>query len=260
MIKRILVTRPESQSGPLIKAIAAQGDCPIALPLLVIEAIDGDSPAIELQAIIDKVINLANYQHVIFISTNAVQFSWRWIDQYWPQLPVQQTWYAIGRATAAEIENLDVDVQQSGISMNSEALLSHPLLQQLSSQRVLIVRGQGGREHLKAQLQHRGAQVDYCEVYKRQAVVHKKGILEKMLIDGIDILTLSSAETIQRLLDQAMMDSKQGEILQIPVIVPGRRLFKVATELGFKHIIEAENAGLQAMLKAITTTTKTINS
>lgn len=249
--KRILVTRPEAQSEPLLKAIAEQGDMPIALPLLKIESIDAAADQVAKQTVIDKVVALANYQHVIFISTNAVQSAWYWIDQYWPQLPVKQTWYAVGQATAKEIQKLHLKVEQAGTAMNSESLLSHQYLQRLDHQKVLIVRGVGGREHLKSVLQARGAQVDYCEVYQRQGVCYDKGVFANILASGVDILTATSAETIQRLLDQAMMDGKQGETLQIPLVIPGQRLVDFAEELGFTHIIKAENAGLQAMLKAL---------
>ena len=241
-------------------AITQQGNIAIALPLLAIAPVDDGADSELKQAVIDKVIDLALYQHVIFISTNAVQCAWHWIDRYWPQLPIAQSWYAIGKATAAEITRLDISVKQAGAAMNSDALLSHADLQNLQQQKVLIVRGQGGREHLKTVLQSRGAQVDYCEVYKRHGVSHEKGVLAAILAEGLDFLTVSSAETIQRLLDQAMIDAIQGEILQIPIVVPGSRLFDVARSSGFTQIVQADNAGLQEMLKALKTTKKTINS
>lgn len=254
---RILVTRPDAQSGPLIEAIQAQGDVAIALPLLKITPIAVEAANAESQAIINRIVNLAQYQHVIYISTNAVKCAWSWIDQYWPQLPAQQTWYAIGQATAAQISALDVPVEQAGVAMNSESLLAHPQLQVLDNQKVLIMRGQGGREYLKKALEARGAAVDYCEVYQRQPILHKSGTLLNIINKGIDFLTLSSAETIQQLLDQAMMDKILEEVLQIPLIVPGKRLNKAAVDKGFVHVFPAENAGLQAMLNVVKKLKKT---
>lgn len=250
----ILVTRPAAQNGPLVSAIEATGHHAVILPLLEITAFERQSQPQQCQDITDKVLNLAHYQHVIFISTNAVTTAWQWIDQYWPQLPVGQTWYAIGNVTAAAINALDVDVEQAGTSMNSESLLLHPDLQVLHEQKVLIVRGQGGREHLKTVLQQRGASVDYCEVYARHKLRYQQGELGKILAKGLDLLTVTSAETIQQLLDQAIIDSLQGEILQLPIVVPGERLFEVAKSRGFKQVVQAENAGLKAMLTAIKTT------
>ena len=245
---RILVTRPQSQSGPLIESIQAQGDEVVAMPLLSIQALT--SPAAK-EAIKQRILQLADYQHVIFISTNAVHNAWQWMDMYWPQLPIRQQWYAIGNATADAITALGVEAEQAGVSMNSESLLSHADLQNLDYQKVLIFRGLGGREHLKNALEQRGAQVDYCEVYQRQNVSYEKGYLASILSDKLDILTITSSETIQRLLDQAIIDKVLNNLLQLPLIAPGERLHKIALDEGFQQVYKAENAGLVAMQSAI---------
>ncbi len=251
MEQRILVTRPEAQSGPLIAALKAQGDVPVALPLITITAYNEDEHPQQSQQIKNTIQRLDEYQHIICISTNAVNSAWGWIDRYWPQPPTRQNWYAIGEATAATLKQYITDVEQAGKAMNSDSLLAHDKLQSLENQKVLIFRGKGGREYLKTELEKRGAHVDYCEVYKRQAVTYNNGELNKLFIDGLDFLTVTSTETIQLLLDNAMIDGIKREVIQLPLIAPGNRVCKFAKAAGFIHVIEAENAGLTAMLEAI---------
>ena len=251
MNSRILVTRPEAQSGPFIAALKAQGDIPLELPLMQITAYNEEQHDQQCRLITQTIQKLDQYQHVICISTNAVDSAWFWVDRYWPQLPARQIWYAIGEVTAATLKQYVSDVEQSGKAMNSESLLQHPGLQSLNNQKVLIFRGKGGREYLKEQLELRGAQVDYCEVYERQAVSYNNGEFRTYLQSGIDFLAVTSAETIQLLLDQAMIDGITREVKKLPLIAPGKRVANFAREAGFQQVIEAENAGLKAMLEAI---------
>ena len=245
---RILVTRPAAQSAPFIASISANGDEAVALPLLAIEPVTDE---VVIEQAKQRILQLADYKHVIFISTNAVHYAWSLIDCYWPQLPVRQQWYAIGKATAGAIHALDIEAEQAGISMNSEALLSHPDLQKIDFEKVLIVRGQGGREHLKVCLQKRGAQVDYCEVYRRQHLRYPQGHLAQPMFEKLDILTITSGETIQQLYDQAIIDGTLEHLLNIPLVAPGERLVKKALANGFQKVYKAENAGLDAMHDAI---------
>lgn len=256
MPKRILVTRPEAQSGPLTSAIETQGDVAVALPLLaIIPFTETDAPQ-ACASIRQRIQHLADYQHVIFISTNAVDAGFDWIDRFWPQLPAGQIWYAIGQATAERLRHHTVEAEQAGPAMNSESLLQHPNLQALQQQKVLIVRGDGGRDYLREQLQARGATVDYCDVYQRMPCSYPPGTLKKLLNQGLDFLTVTSTETIQQLLDQAIIDGVQNHITATTLIVPGLRVAAFARQKGFRHICVADNAGVAAMLEALHKNTK----
>lgn len=248
---RILVTRPALQNSQLLEALVEAGHSAIAMPMLRIIEFSVSGQPQECLAIKNQVAKLDEYQHVIFVSTNAAKLGADWIDQYWPQLPMGQRYYAIGKATRAVLAAEDFPVEQSSALMNSEGLLDHEQLQQLEQQRVLIFRGVGGREHLRQTLSSRGARVDYCEVYCRDKISYKNQELRQYLEKQLDILTITSAETIQQLLDHAIIDDIKNEITEIPLVAPGNRLSQLAKELGFKRVVEADNAGLDAMLSAV---------
>ncbi len=257
---RILVTRPESQAGELVSALQACGAETALLPMMQIKPVtdqaDADNATAKL--IKSQVLDLDQYQHVIFISTNAVNYGVAWIERYWPQLPVGICWYAIGAATAAALHShgiqTEMHTQIMAGSMNSEALLSLPALQQLSGSKALIFRGCGGRETLAQTLRERGAQADYCEVYQRQPAIHPRGILKSFIANRGDRLLMSSVtsgETLENLLDTARKDKVYEQLLELPLLLPGKRVAQLAREHGFKRVLVAENAGVEAFLKEL---------
>ena len=142
--------------------------------------------------------------------------------------------------------------------MNSEALLALPELQRLSGQRVLIVRGVGGRGWLRKVLTERGASVDYLEVYRRE----RSGTLPEQVIadidsGGFDYITASSGETVENIVSLVDSDS-HPQLLEVPVVVPGERVAAIARRCGFTRIIQATNAGDDAMIGAIVTASNSI--
>lgn len=247
MKKRVLVTRPLEQNAELLQALAVAGFEAQALPLLQIEAFD--ELHVQATALIKNTIQrLDEYDHVIFISTNAVKTGFFWIDQYWPQLPVRTTWYGIGKATTTCLQQWVAKVERCGEAMNSESLLLHPQLQTLNHQKILIVRGLGGRSYLREILEQRGAKVDYCEVYQRQPVLYTQQELAHSVQQGLSAITASSGETLHLLLEQAVNDGIKESIQCLPIIVPGQRVAVLAKSLGYNNIWVAENAGVDAML------------
>jgi uroporphyrinogen-III synthase len=251
MNKRILVTRPAAQNAGFVQALAQRGDVPLIMPLLAIETFTIEQHTTECEAIKGLIQRLDEYQHIIFISTNAVAAAGWWIDRYWPQLPVRQHCYAIGQATAEQMAKvLGMMPLQAHGAMNSEALLQQAELQAIQGEKILIVRGQGGREQLRQVLQQRGARVDYCEVYRRLPIRYENKALATLLASGIDVLTITSGETLQLLLEQAVNDGIKDNIQRLPIVVPGQRIAALAKRSGFQQVIIAENAGVAAMLQA----------
>jgi uroporphyrinogen-III synthase len=250
MPRRILVTRPLAQNAALLDALRQQGDTPIVLPLIYIKPYTESEHSQQCALIKNTIQRLDEFQHLIFISTNAVSGAEYWFDRYWPQLPIAPFWYAIGNATASQLAQFVDAVEQSGEAMNSESLLAHPRLQHIKDHKILIFRGAGGRNHLKEVLEQRGARVEYCEVYERQAIHYHAQELSKLLIQGIDLLTVSSGETLHLLLEQAVNDGIKDVIQSLPIVVPGKRVADIAKTKGFQQIITADNAGVAAFLSA----------
>lgn len=253
---RVLVTRPLAQNQGLVKALISAEMTPVIYPLLSIQGFP-PTASDHYPLIRTQVQRLAEFDVLIFISTNAANIACEWFDAYWPQLPIQ-SWFAIGKATSGALEAHNLLGQPAiiadSMAMNSESLLALPALQSplISGKRVMIVRGVGGRETLKQTLQERGASIEYLEVYQRQFVDHPKHAFATCLAGGLQVLTITSGESLDKLLEEAMMNKKLAEVLALPLVVPSLRLYEKAESMGFLRPFCAKNAGVKAMLDTIT--------
>ena len=133
--KRILICRPEPAASELANALSAFGAECQTLPMLHIEAIEVGAE--ERQ----HIMNLDHYQHVIVISQHAAELGIEQIDTYWPQVPVEQQWYAIGRKTAESLETADLNIAKPGHDLSSEKLLEHAAFRQVKGDKILILKG-----------------------------------------------------------------------------------------------------------------------
>jgi uroporphyrinogen-III synthase len=112
-------------------------------------------------------------------------------------------------------------------------LLALPSLQQVRGKRILVVRGQGGREKLATELSNRGAHVDYAEVYARRCPA---GSLREKIPAGrqVDIVVATSNEIIDNLLTLAGAQDR-GWLCGLPLIVFSARNDQHARACGFSR-------------------------
>ena len=242
----VLVTRPEGQAGPLLESLASAGFSACHQPLLELLPL-----ATLPQQVRQAVLDLDGYQHVIFISANAVRFGLDTIDDYWPQLPAGVHWYAIGDKTADLLSQRGLAPLTPGAEMSSEGLLALPSLAQVAGDRVLIVKGVGGRDTLRDTLAERGARVDELACYERRCPDLAEGALARLL-QGQDVgaIAISSGEGLQNLL--ALLSGEEStKFRDIVLIVPSRRVEKMARDAGFDWVEVAANASDEAVLAAL---------
>lgn len=241
----VLVTRPAHQSAPLCALIAAEGARALSLPAIEILPPQDPTPAAALFA------TLPQYDLVIFVSANAVTYGLALLHSPWP--PALKI-AAVGARTAAALQTAGLTVDVSAPPPhNSEALLDTAALYGLAGKRVLIVRGEGGRELLADTLRARGAHVDYAQVYRRArpAPVADEIRLEQLSPETVDVVVVTSNEGLRNLAEMAR-DAQAAWVMQRPLVVIGRRAVSVAREQGYTQTPyiadEASDAGLLAAL------------
>lgn len=218
----------------------------IDIPLLAIEPV---SDACDKQAIKNQVLDLDHFSHVIFVSQNAVAHGFEWIENYWPQLPEGIHFYAVGAKTAEAVRRYNIEVIECGEAMNSEAMLALPELQQVSGQKILIFRGKGGRPKLAVELEARGAQVRYCELYERQLPKAAHAMCRAITrVNTQHIIPLFSGDTLNNLMTVLPSTINKNTIT---LVLPAERVALQARLMGFTHIHVAKNASEAAMLQTI---------
>jgi uroporphyrinogen-III synthase len=242
----VLVTRPAGQAAALCAGLEDIGFRARSLPMLELVASETLS---ELQQ--SAVQELDQYQHVIFISSNAVHFSMSWLLASWPTLPAGPTWVAIGEVTAREVRRYGVPVVSAGAGMTSESLLAQPEFQTVEGQRVLIVKGHGGRVSLRDTLIDRGARVDELCCYRRQCPAMAAGELARKIAQWqIGLILISSGEGLDNMLTLLGPEESSG-LAGVPLIVPSERVARLAKNSGFATVHAAANASDAAMLRTV---------
>ncbi len=240
------MTRPAGQAEELCTALGRLGYRVHHQPLLELEPIEELGPGQRRIA-----MQLDLYQHVIFVSANAVRFGMDCLADYWPQVPVGLNWYAVGGATASLLETYGIAAISPGEVMSSEGLLALGPLQSVEGHRVLIVRGEGGRTLLRDQLTGRGALVEELACYRRKCPVLPPGALSTLLEEsGIQLILVSSGEAMANL--QALLSPQEStKFRHIGLLVPSQRVASRAAVEGFDHVLVADNASDAAMIRAV---------
>ena len=241
----IVVTRPAQQSGSLAGRIRAAGGRAILFPVLEII----DTP--DLQPLNEAIDRLDDYQLVVFISPNAVVRAMRQVETRRRRWPAPLRVAAIGKGSVRELERFGISgVLAPERHFDSEHLLELPELQAVAGQRVVIFRGDGGRELLGDTLAARGAQVDYVECYRRtRPDADVTPLLEAWAGKTLNAVTITSSEGMRNLF--AMVGpSGQPLLQQTPLFAPHPRIAAVARELGCRNVIESApgDDGLMAAL------------
>ncbi len=242
----VLVTRPEHQAAPLCQLIEQAGGRAIRFPVLEIADIEDKG---QLIATLDR---LDEFDIAIFISPNAVNKAINFIRsrRAWPAgLAIA----AVGRGSAKALRNVDLEADIfPSRRFNSEALLELPEMQEVAGKRIVIFRGEGGREVLAETLRRRGAEVTYAEVYRRVKPKADVSRLMKHWARGeVDIITVTSNEALSNLFDLVGQLGRQW-LQKTPLVVISERAVELARGLGFKsEILVASQADDTALLAAI---------
>jgi uroporphyrinogen-III synthase len=243
----VLVTRPADQASGLCEALRNAGYRTNHQPLLELEAVEELSGK-QRRCLMD----LDSYQHVVFVSANAVRYGMDYIAGFWPQLPVGLAWYAVGSQTAALLEQSGLrGVNRPQQDMSSEGLLALPQLQQVANESVLIIRGEGGRTTLQEELERRGAQVDTLECYRRSCPALAPGEMAKLLErEQTEVVLISSGEGFTNMV-ALLSPQERTKFRDVCLIVPSSRVAEMAAESGFSRVITAANASDEAMRDAL---------
>lgn len=244
--KGILITRASGQLGTLKASVEAMGGVAYAFPVLEINF----TPAAQLQS---KLADINAEDVLIFVSMNAVYAVFERDKASLNPAVAEANICAVGLRTRQALLDmgLAVDIQAPEDQQNTEGLLQHSSLQEMSGRRVFIIRAQSGRDTLRQVLTERGASVQYIQAYQRgmPQEFNAAPILEALSNKAIDVVLLTSYDVFQNLTQ--MLGERAKDLLQhTSLIVPSVR---IADKICSTHpfgVRVAENASDEAMLAA----------
>ncbi len=234
----IIVTRPQRQAAVFAARIAALGGSPLIWPAIVI------LPPVDTVLLAQTHATLASYDIAIFVSANAVEYGAPPASEW----PAHLIAFAPGPATAEALAGVGITgTRVPGVSHDSEGLLQMPELADVSGKRIVIFRGEGGREFLGNALRGRNAVVDHVPCYRRAApTTGTEGLVEAMREQRANALTLTSAEGLDNLLAALSADGRT-QLARLPTFAGHPRIAERAKERGLAAV---ETAGGDAGLLA----------
>lgn len=245
---RLLLTRPAEECAALAQTLAERGVASSCMPLLAIEAL-AETP--EQRAVFAE---LQRYCAVIVVSKPAARLGLQLLDRHRLQPPADQPWFAVGAATAALLAERGLSSHYPDSGDDSEALLALPRLQQAiaaaPAPRVLILRGEGGREFLAERLRGQGVTVDYLPLYRRLLPGYAPGELSaRVRAERLNALVVSSGQGLEHLIELAGAD--WPELARLPLFVPSPRVAEQARRGGAQIVVDCRGASAAALLAAL---------
>ena len=267
----VVITRPAGQSSELIGQLHDAGIATLDFPLIDIAPVVDDAPLRAALAALER------YTLVVFVSPNAVDQAFARSDGIWPHaLPIGvvgpgSVQALAGHGVAAPAHRV-VSPAVSGADDESASFDSEGLFSaidaslgaaSLEGKRVLIVRGDGGREWLADRLREAGAEVEVVAAYRR--IVPEPSIggwarVHELLAGAAHAWLLTSSEGVRNLYELAQEHLTADEIAQLKratLVTPHPRIAQTARALGFDSIT-VSGAGDQRIVRALLAAVPTV--
>jgi uroporphyrinogen-III synthase len=238
MPDKVVITRPRAQADELARAVAALGRTPVVLPLLEISPLDDQS------VLAATLARLADYALVAFVSPNAIDAAFEHVRQW----PAQVTLAVLGEGSRAALARHGVSAAGATIvsppdpaHSDSEHLLATLDLPAFAGRRVLIVRGENGRELMAEAFRAAGALVETVAAYRRgvPALTPELAATLRSLLAQPNDWIITSSEALRGLLDllqQLDPDQAVAQMQHQHLIVPHARIAETARALGLARI------------------------
>ena len=229
---QVLLTRPEGENESLAGMLHDLN--------LLTRPMVSLSPLVVTPALRRTAMDLDRFDVIIFVSKNSVRYAMPLLDAYWPQFPEALTWVTVGPGTADELARYDVTATFPA-TPGSEGVLALPELRHVAGRRILIVRGQGGRELMAASLRERDAEVFYWELYERTPVHYE----DWSVLEADAVVILTSVEAL------VQFGSEVPDRAGLTAVVASTRIAEAAEAMGFQLVVNAGAASDQALYDAV---------
>lgn len=248
----VIITRPLAQATPLAQRVRDMGRHAVVFPLLDIEPLPDQA---QLRA---QLHDLRRYAMVAFVSPNAINAAFAILPSWPREVAIavvgegsRQALAAYGVTDANATIFSPKDVERT----DSQTLLDVLDMDALRGKRVLIVRGESGRELLADALRAQGVDVTPLPAYRRRAPVLDVAGRARLLtlLDAQGDWVITSSEALRILVEmarEAAAATGVAKLQQQHLIIPHMRIAETARSLGFTHITQTAS-GDEPLLAAL---------
>lgn len=232
-----IIVRPSPECDQLVTALNNAGLPAVACPMLSF------SQGRDFCSLPETLSTLPPSSLVVLVSPRSVDYGNQALLNANAQWPSHINYIAVGKRTAEVFDTCTGLKASFPLREDSEGMLALPDMQDVSGKKVLILRGDSGREHLAPSLKMKGANVNYCEIYQRQWDVSALLSQAKMWNPAlVRTLVVTSGQQLTHF-DQLISLSDQHWLRQCHILVPSKRIQNQAIELGFEKITIVDSVG-----------------
>lgn len=240
----IVITRPAGESQRLAALIRHAGGVPLLFP--AIEIIDAPDP----RALDDVIDRLDEFDLAIFISPSAVEKAMTRITARCV-LPAKLRCAAIGPGGVRALQRFGVtEVIAPEGRYDSESLLASSFMQSVGGMRMVIFRGDGGRELLGETLSERGATVEAVTCYRRvKPALDNAHLLQAWARGEVAAVIITSSEGLRNLCEMIGV-AGQTYLRNTLMVVPHSRIAATAREMDMMQVVESAS-GDEALAQTV---------
>lgn len=271
----LVVTRPSGQANALIEALQAaiasigasrRGmNWPrpqiLALPLLTIVPKTDPSTSLAMHSAL-QTADLA-----VFVSPNAIDCTMRLLGGDWQSIAARPIPIGVvGQSSYQALQRHGIGLEANSptpiwMPSNPAAWDSEGLWDDVKTRfaswegrRVVLLRGDGGREWLADQLQSVGAHVEAIAVYSRTPLSESSPLWEAALNANTDdaLWILTSSEAVRHLGAVLKQRGRQDYVEGVSALCPHHNIASSAKEIGFATVLEC-HSGDAALVRAVVT-------
>ncbi len=243
--RKILLTRPKAQMGPLKSLLIEEGAEVFECPMIEIRPADPS----EIDSAIDI---LKETDWVFFTSANGVEAFFNHLYQRGldGRILYHSKVGAIGPATAEALKKRGIITDFIPHVYTTDGILEDIKTQGVKGKKVLLLRADIADERLVRGLEEAGASVKVVAAYSTVPVKYNPEELKELLISNkIDVVTFTSASTVKNFVKSL---GKHAELLNKVLIASiGPVTSEAAIKLGLRVDVEAKEQTIAGLVEAI---------
>ena len=245
--KRVVVTRTRSQASELSRSLRELGADVLEMPTIRIEPSQGD----EAKEFARLVVDAHTYDWLIFTSPNAVEYffnAFYLIRSDARELGGARI-AAVGPGTAAKLKEYHIGTDLMPKKHVAEALAEAFLKEagSIENMTMLWVRAKGARDVISKTLNGAGVILDEAVAYQTVTETEDPtGAVKRFTEEGADIVTFTSASTVECFLDLGLTIPDETAIASIGPVTS-----EALVESGYEPDLEAKTHDIRGLVAAV---------